>query len=166
MLRIAILGWGSLIWDPRGLPYDGHWQKGGPTLPIEFSKISNDGRLTLVIDSQGGQVSTRYAVSSRSTLSDAICDLSVREGTNEDKIGHVATDEAIGTDATKSIIKAWAIANEFDAVVWTNLKPDFQKKQGNFSPEAARQYLDGLKGPCLRNAVRYIKRAPPKWTHL
>ncbi len=48
--KIGIIGWGSLIWDPRGLPIKCKWHKNGPELPIEFSRISQDGRLTLVID--------------------------------------------------------------------------------------------------------------------
>ena len=26
MMNIAILGWGSLIWDPRELNFDGTWK--------------------------------------------------------------------------------------------------------------------------------------------
>jgi hypothetical protein len=64
-MRIAILGWGSLIWKPNGLPMSGDWKRGGPVLPIEFSRVSSDGRLTLVIDEQYGvDVITRYVLSS------------------------------------------------------------------------------------------------------
>lgn len=42
-MRISILGWGSLIWDWRHLPITGDWQRGGPVLPIEFSRISRSG---------------------------------------------------------------------------------------------------------------------------
>jgi hypothetical protein len=42
-MRIAILGWGSLIWDPRDLPISGPWQCGGSVIPIEFSRISENG---------------------------------------------------------------------------------------------------------------------------
>lgn len=60
-LKIVILGWGSLIWNPRGLPREGPWEEGGPSFPIEFSRVSNDCRLTLVIDPvNGAQVMTRY----------------------------------------------------------------------------------------------------------
>lgn len=60
-MNITILGWGSLIWDQRDLPISGDWQLGGPALPIEFSRISRDGRLTLVIDECNGvAVSTSY----------------------------------------------------------------------------------------------------------
>ena len=50
-MKIAILGWGSLLWQPKDLQFDKEigWSKNGPMLPIEFARISKDGRLTLVI---------------------------------------------------------------------------------------------------------------------
>jgi hypothetical protein len=45
-MRIAILAWGSLIWNPRYLPLASEWVLGGPVLPIEFARVSADGRLT------------------------------------------------------------------------------------------------------------------------
>ena len=64
-MNIAILGWGSLVPDPRGLPIAGGWHQGGPILPIEFSRISKDGQragcLTLVIDeAHGSEVAPCY----------------------------------------------------------------------------------------------------------
>lgn len=89
-MRIAIIGWGSLIWDPRELPREGTWQSGGPRLPIEFSRVSQDCRLTLVIDYENGAATqTRYVLSPRVDLDDAIEDLRVREGTNKKRIGFV-----------------------------------------------------------------------------
>ena len=82
-MTIAIIGWGSLIWDPRDLPREGIWQDDGPELPIEFSRISVDARLTLVIDpADGSPVKTRYVLSPRTSLDDAIEDLRSREGTS------------------------------------------------------------------------------------
>ncbi|HPC62819.1 MAG TPA: hypothetical protein PKX23_19315 [Verrucomicrobiota bacterium] len=112
-MRIAILGWGSLIWDRRDLPITGDWQGDGPVLPIEFSRISDNGlpappdfasrqagRLTLVIDERhGADVPTRYALSpclprrgtrrrqARSSLGEAVTDLQRREGCAADNIG-------------------------------------------------------------------------------
>jgi hypothetical protein len=49
--QIAILGWGSLLWE-GGTDFDRHhgdWQFDGPTLRLEFSRISTSrlGALTL-----------------------------------------------------------------------------------------------------------------------
>lgn len=48
-MRIVIPGWGSLIWNPGNLAMTGEWQPDGPMLPVEFARVSTDGRLTLVI---------------------------------------------------------------------------------------------------------------------
>jgi hypothetical protein len=55
--KIAVLGWGSLIWDTTAnQEFDrlrGNWRYDGPVLNLEFSrksKKSRAGALTLVID--------------------------------------------------------------------------------------------------------------------
>lgn len=56
--KIAILGWGSLLWDLDGdfSKWVEPWEFDGPTIPIEFSRISGtrEGALTLVIDQKKG----------------------------------------------------------------------------------------------------------------
>ena len=49
MMKIACLGWGSLVWRPDNLLIRSEWFSDGPFLPIEFARRSQDGRLTLVI---------------------------------------------------------------------------------------------------------------------
>jgi len=81
MTKIAVLGWGSLVWDPRDLQAAAKFAPNGPLLPIEFCRISGDGRLTLVIDETFGAVCT--TCSARSAIEDldaAIENLRVREG--------------------------------------------------------------------------------------
>ena len=58
----AILAWGSLIWDPKDLEYNKQlgWIYDGPNLPIEFARISKNGRLTLVITENGTFNKTFY----------------------------------------------------------------------------------------------------------
>src|SRR5262245_16478650 len=80
-MKVLILGWGSLVWDPRELKISGGWHLGGPKLPIEFSRVSRDERLTLVIDETNGElVHTRYALSPFD-LSEAQQNMREREGT-------------------------------------------------------------------------------------
>jgi len=168
-LKIAILAWGSLILDPRDLPIEGRWQLNGPKLPIEFSRISDDKRLTLVIDAEHGEmVSTRYIQSSRSDLGDAICDLRCREKTIRKRIGFIDLRHEISSakefpdhEAASAAIYAWLKPSSFHAVIWTALRSNFPKKRNEaFSPEAAVRYLDSLSESEQINAFKYINEAP------
>jgi len=65
---IAILGWGSLIWDPQELELaDSAWHVDGPSLPIEFARVSGPDpntrlqRLTLVLHEGVQKVHTLWA---------------------------------------------------------------------------------------------------------
>ena len=93
-MKIAVLGWGSLIWNPGNLEIDktqgnNGWFDDGPSLPIEFARISKDGRLTLVIVPEKKEVvQTLYAISSFEKLDHAKLDLAVREGCSKNRIGY------------------------------------------------------------------------------
>ena len=83
-MEIAILGWGSLLWDKRP-EFDERnkdWEYDGPSLKLEFSRVSqtrNDA-LTLVLDLNNGEsCQVAYAFSKRKKPNDAICDLQCRE---------------------------------------------------------------------------------------
>jgi hypothetical protein len=137
-LRIAILGWGSLIWDKRPEFDDRHeaWQLGaGPEIKLEFSRISETlaGALTLVIDPvRGALCRVAYAVSTRRKVDDAICDLRCREGTTLRNIGFVFADgsPSRGRDLeTTTGISEWSIAEGLDAVVWTDLDSNFEEQR-------------------------------------
>jgi len=167
-MKIAIIGWGSLIWDPRDLPREGIWQTGGPKLPIEFSRISKDCRLTLVIDFTNEKyVPTRYVLTPRVDINDAINDLRAREGTSKKNIGFVDlrnNREESGDNCPKKaceIIKQWCRKNNFDGAVWTALPSNFREEiEKEFSIDAAIDYLKDLPKSARKNALRYIRNAP------
>lgn len=167
-MEIAIVGWGSLIWDPRELPREGTWEKGGPLLKVEFSRISSDGRLTLVMDPNNEeQVSTRYVRSPRADMSDAIEDLRKRESTGTKCIGFVnLRDGKSRCNADRSAeaeIKKWAKSHGFDGVVWTDLKSNFQDEHCDglpFSLDNAVDYLQALPKNVAERARRYVRNAP------
>ncbi len=48
-MPIAVVAWGSLVWCPGSLAMKTRWRRDGPRLPIEFARISQDDRVTLVI---------------------------------------------------------------------------------------------------------------------
>lgn len=174
-MAIAILGWGSLINDPRHLPIAGPWQQDGPVLPIEFSRISRNGPradcLTLVIDERRGtEVTTLHVQSTRAQLTQAIEDLSNREGTATNDIGFC--EVAPGRFALAALrrhpdscerIRAWARGNNLDAVIWTALPPRFTDAIGlAFTPAAALDYLNDLPQATKERALEYIHMAPPQ----
>jgi hypothetical protein len=169
-MTIAILAWGSLIWNPGSLHIEGGWRPGGPALPIEFSRISNNGRLTLVIDEQCGvPVPTRFALSAFTDAEAAIRDLQVREGAPTVKgiglidrsgmrcNGHALKSHALATEQ----IRQWSQQNEIQTVIWTAIGPRFIERTGSpFSVDAAIRYLASLTEPTKAMALEYIRNAP------
>src|SRR2546421_12371173 len=95
-MRIAVLGWGSLIKHPMDLHIvNEEWHLSGPTLSIALSRLSdNRGHLTYVVDEHHQRrVPTRYAISEYGALEDAGAGLAEREGSGADSIGYVTTAE-------------------------------------------------------------------------
>ena len=89
-MRIAILGWGSLLWEggPEFDRWHAPWEYDGPVLKLEFSRVSEKRlkAMTLVIDAEHGvEIAVAWCVSKRTALADATRDLRVREGTISDK---------------------------------------------------------------------------------
>lgn len=168
-MKVAILGWGSLVWDPRKLPYKGTWQSGGPLLPLEFSRVSQDARLTLVIDKRDGcTLPVRFAISTRRDLGDAVADLRDREGTVRRWIGFTLADNSCHSrlefnkqvDVVRTLAK-WCESKGFDAAVWTALLPQFQDQtRKRFSIDNAIGYLRTLPKGARQSALDYFQKAP------
>lgn len=171
-MKIAILGWGSLIWDKkseRGKEFD-RWRESqwkpakGLKLPLEFSRISTsrEGALTLVIDDENGtKCSVHYALSKRTQLEDAIRDLRCREGTTSKYIGYWSVDRNCFEHGYVKNIRDWVKAKNFDAVVWTALESNFKRcKKVEFSVENAIQHLKDLSPEGKTEAEKYFREAP------
>jgi len=169
-MKIAILGWGSLVWDPRNLEIDkskgrNGWFDDGPMLPIEFARISNDGRLTLVIVPGNKEVQTLYSISKFVELDHAILDLAVREGCGRNRIGFFAKAnhkfQSKFTDILTNIEYWISSKEEIEAVIWTDLPANFKDKIGlGMTVENAANYLKHLPLDVKARAELYIRRAP------
>lgn len=169
-MNIAILGWGSLIWDPRNLEIDKTigekgWHNEGPMLPIEFARISQDGRLTLVIEEGSKHIQTLYAISKFKNLELAALDLAMREGCRKNKIGTFSRENDAfypNTFPFKQLIKRWIDnTQDIDAVIWTNLSGNFQNKIGlKLTPDNAVNYLKYQSFDVKEKAEQYIHRTP------
>jgi hypothetical protein len=182
-MRIAILAWGSLIWDSQKLAIAGEFNPCGPQLPIEFCRVSGGGRLTLVIDEEfGASCPTYVAESACADLDAALQNLWIREGSQEEvlprnvrkhsRVGFAEVASGLCSDSAMNhhpravvTIKTWAQANRFDAAIWTALASNFggSDKAGEpFSVEAAIRYLERLDVKSLKPALCYIRLAPPE----
>ena len=170
-MKIAILGWGSLLWDKRPEFDDNHsdWQFDGPTIKIEFSRVSatrNDA-LTLVLDVKNGEkCQVAYAFSKRKNPDDAICDVRNREGTILENIGYYFADKSRIKNLNKevlNIIQNWALEKKIDVVIWTALESNFQNKskfKKIFSIQEALCHIQALDSEGKANAAEYVRRSP------
>jgi hypothetical protein len=166
-MSIAVLGWGSLLWDHR-TEFDeqiGAWQFDGPQLKLEFLRISKTrfGALTLVIDEQHGEAcQVAYAISKRRRLEDAIGDLRCREGTVQRRIGYLTNDgQESGEPPVPLTIKHWLHHKGHDAAVWTGLDSNFaQETSEDLAVDRAIEYLANLTIEGKSEAAKYIWRAP------
>jgi hypothetical protein len=173
-MKIAVLAWGSLTWDRRELAITKEFLPDGPVLPIEFCRVSGDGRLTLVIDEAFGASCATYAAPSAfGDLDAAIENLRLREGMPGAKgVGFVDIATTGHDDRTMerhpkavTTIKRWANVNCYDAAIWTALASNFEEPEKGgkpFSVQAAVQYLDRLDPLKIDLALGYIRSAPPE----
>ena len=167
---IAILGWGSLIWDLHdlGSKVTGAWEMGqGPHLPMEFSRISPKRRraLVVVLDPDHGAPCPTHAIASRrADIAEAVADLAARERCSPARIGAVCPAAGRAQARAPAIAEAvarWCRAEGWRGAVWTDLAPDFAVRTGApFSVERGVAYLAGLAGESRAEALRYISRAP------
>jgi hypothetical protein len=177
MMKSAVLAWGSLVWDPRDLQTAAEFAPNGPLLPIEFCRISADGRLTLAIDETFGATCTTYsAPSALESLDAAIENLRLREGMpNALEVGFVELSSGKQSDIALqrhpeavATIAAWATSNGYDAAIWTALASNFDQPDKGaepFSVTAAVRYLEGMEGQDaakFARALAYIRNAPPE----
>jgi|AntAceMinimDraft_12_1070368.scaffolds.fasta_scaffold06920_3 hypothetical protein len=166
MSKIAILAWGSLFWDKRILAIQNEWNNDGPTLPIAFSRISQDGRLTLVIDPKyGDETQCFWALSEFSDLKNALNNLASREGTILRYIGYAdVSSKSVESRYSNSIfdnLLVWGKNMNIDFIIWTDLPSNFSTKYGMpYSQNNAYNYLSTLQGNEKEKALEYIKRSP------
>jgi hypothetical protein len=164
--RIAVVGWGSLIWDQGDLQTRSCWQTDGPELPVEFARVSSDGRLTLVLQQGVSDVQTLWAVTSDEVLETYREQLRLREGrTRLEYIGSldgegggcVSTTPA----AARRRLTEWLADRPLDGVVWTALPSNFEAKTSEPpSVEAAVRHLGQLVGNARVEAERYVRNTP------
>ena len=168
-MTIAIIGYGSLIWDLDDLApkVKGDWMRGaGPAMPIEFARISQKRRQGLVLvieDDLEHMCATSLIESRRTELRDAVDDLAARERTHAGHIGWAtrAGDVTSRFNGLTESVVSWLDDTGYEAAVWSDLDGNFHEHTGEpFSHENGSDYLRGLTGASLGEAWRYITYAP------
>lgn len=167
-MKIAVLGWGSLIWDPRNLRIkEKIWFKDGPHLPVEFARVSCDGRLTLVLFPSASKVQVLWAYMDVDSLEEAIESLRQREDAPANRIGFVQVSSGRHRcNVVPNIvgdITQWATERNIEAVIWTDLQPKFKEKTGTeFTEDNVIKYLKDLRDDMKSEAEKYVRNAPPQ----
>ena len=162
-MKIAIIGWGSLIWCPGSLQIESAWHRDGPILPIEFARISKDGRLTLVIHPASAGQRTLWAASVSEDMSAALKNLQDREDTPARFIHGGTADGHFSDGSTQEVrdaIAKWLEERQdIRGCVWTGLASNWKDKQkSDFSVQLAVQYLRDLPDPA--RAREYVQNTP------
>lgn len=164
-MRIACLAWGSLVWDPRTLPHSESFREDGVDLPIEFSRVTFDGRVTLVIDPSAPRLRTLWVPLDVATLETAVEELGRREKIDPsryaDWVGRHVRGEAAPASGLFGGIDDWLAARSLDAVVWTALPS--RTPDGVFDVpgvESLVTYIESLTGERRTRAEEYIRRTP------
>jgi hypothetical protein len=177
-MTIAVLGWGSLLWNltknrENGFHVVGGWRD-GPFLPIEFARISQgkDGRrnvLTLVVHPGALPVQVFWAESCEPSLMGAIENLRGREG-GKSPIGHVDLKAKVDqpSNGVAEQVREWALSLRpsgvsIDAVVWTDLRSNFESKTHMpLSEDNIVAFLSNLRGADRCEAETYIRATLPR----
>ncbi len=166
MTIIACLGWGSLVWNPNGLPIQRTWFEDGPFVNVEFTRQSKDGRITLVIEPSATPVRSLWAVMDAKDIGTARKDLRMREGILEKNEQCHIDSWSAGQPASQPLpncvigLSDWAQARGVDHIVWTALPSKFNGNNQTPSQQDVINYLNGLTGTKRDNAERYIRFAP------
>jgi hypothetical protein len=157
-MKIACLGWGSLVWNAGSLPLLTAWHEDGPLLPIEFARESGGRRVTLVITPGAPKVRVLWALVDAGSSAAARELLRIREGKPvRDQIG--VWDARHSNGETALIVRQWAEERRLEAVVWTDLPPRWNGVDGTI-PDAD-QVIDYLRSEGAGSeAEAYVRRAP------
>lgn len=158
-MKIACLGWGSLIWKPAELPIEGQWQANGPHLPVEFCRVGETGELATALCVDAVPVPVLWAWLAPTDLTEACAALKHREGIPADRTDGVGS--LLVTEYPAGPLVRWANEQGIEALIWTALPPRFDNVEGRIpSAMATVRYLSSLEGETLEHARTYMESVP------
>ena len=138
--RIAVIGWGSLIWDLDNLaPFvTGDWMMGaGPSLPFEFTRVSPKRKMGLAVCldyTNGDPCPTNAILSIRDDIDEAAEELRARERAKViDYIGMIHPASGARRSSipeVADIFADWCRRTDAAGAVWTDLGGNFEEDRG------------------------------------
>ena len=154
-MKIAVICWGSMLWDKGSLKTSGDWKTDGPELPLEFCRISSPGkskeRLSLVLSEIGTKCVTYWDLFALPDLKSARNNLRDREGAVTDDIETFTRNQ---NPLSRAAIQmdAWLKEHpEVDAVVWSGVRSNWHELRSNeFSVDDLIYYLESKKSSIAR----------------
>lgn len=167
-MKIAVLCWGSLHWELGCLKVvDDEWHSDGPELPLEFCRLSSKGqdkeRVTLVISDQFGKKCVTYwQLHKDENLDIAVTNLACREGCSVARIASIKKGAKSSDNIEKTILSWLDGRSDIDAVIWTNLKSNWEKERKTpFSLKDLEEYLKEQQSRINWEYIsRYFRMAP------
>jgi len=161
-MNIVCIAWGSLLWKPGPLKLSSGWHPGGPRLPLEFVRDSDDSAEVALVLHEGARLqSTYWAYLATGDLDVARAMVGAREKitpARPDWIGSIPSVDGAREDAR---IAEWLREKRIDAAVWTALPPKSQDTSGR-APTAQEvvAILDGMPPEQRAEAEKYVRCTP------
>lgn len=161
-MNIVCIAWGSLLWKPGPLKLASGWHPGGPRLPLEFVRNSDDSpEVALVLCESARPMPTYWAYLDTRDLGEARAMLQEREKITPEKPEWVGSIPSVDGAQTDARIAAWLKEKRIDAAVWTAVPPKFDGRNGNVpSSDEVVAWLDSCQGEQRQAAEYYIRRTP------
>jgi hypothetical protein len=161
-MNIVCIAWGSLLWKPQGLKLASGWHPGGPPMPIEFVRQSDDSpELALVLCDSARLMPTYWAYLDTQDMTKARAMLRAREKIRPGRpewIGSVPAQDGVPDNPR---VAAWLRAKGIDAAIWTAIPPKFDGENGRVpTADEVVAWLGSCTGEQRDAAEDYIRRTP------
>lgn len=161
-MNIVCIAWGSLLWKPGVLKLASGWHPGGPPMPLEFVRQSDDSpELALVVCESARLMPTYWAYLDTHSLDEARAMLQAREKVRSGHPEWIGSIPSVDGAQTNPRIAAWLKEKRIDAAVWTAVPPKFDGQEGKVpTADQVVGWLDSCEGEQRAAAEDYIRRTP------